>query len=144
MERAQIGLAKQGNAEVFHRKDQSSREYLMIRPKQGEIWLFDPDPTKGREIGKKVRPALIISSDSFNKGSSGLVIIIPMTSKDKKIFSHIRFDPPEGGVKVTSFAACEHIRSITKERLIKKMGTVKNIMKLIEVQSWIKDLIWIE
>ncbi|MCB1115267.1 MAG: hypothetical protein KDK71_02260, partial [Chlamydiia bacterium] len=36
MERAQIGLAKQGNAEDFHRKDQSDREYLMTRPKQEE------------------------------------------------------------------------------------------------------------
>lgn len=113
-------------------------------PKQGEIWLFDPDPTKGREIGKKVRPALIISSDSFNQGLSELVIIVPMTSKDRGIFSHIRFDPPEGGIKIPSFAICEQVRSISKNRLIKKVGSVKNIMKLIEVQSWINDLIMIE
>ncbi len=115
-----------------------------INPKQGQIWLFDPDPTKGREIGKKVRPALIISSDSFNKGLSELVIIVPMTSKDRGIFSHVRFDPPEGGISVPSFAACEQVRSISKTRLIKKLGTVKNVMQLINVQSWIKELIWIE
>ena len=113
-------------------------------PKQGEIWLFDPDPIKGRELGRKVRPALIVSSDSFNEGLSELVIVIPITSKDRGIISHIRFDPPEGGIKVPSFAVCEQIRSISKNRLIKKMGMVKNIMKLIEVHSWITDLIWIE
>lgn len=113
-------------------------------PKQGEIWLFDPDPTKGREIGKKVRLGLVISSDSFNKGLSELVIIVPMTSKDKGIFSHVRFDPPDGGITLPSFAVCEQIRSISKNRLIKKMGIVKNALKLREVHSWISDLIWIE
>ncbi|MBF5059143.1 type II toxin-antitoxin system PemK/MazF family toxin [Candidatus Neptunochlamydia vexilliferae] len=93
-------------------------------PKQGEIWLFDPDPINGREVGTKVRPALIISADSFNEGLSALVIVVPMTSKDQGIFSHVRFDPPEGGIKVPSFAVCEQIRSISKNRLIKKMGMV--------------------
>jgi mRNA interferase MazF len=43
-------------------------------PLQGEIWLFDPDPVKGNEIGKKVRPALVVSNNLMNEGASGLVI----------------------------------------------------------------------
>ena len=41
MERAQIGLAKQGNAEDFHRKNQSDREYLMTRPKELGTRILD-------------------------------------------------------------------------------------------------------
>ncbi len=115
-----------------------------INPQQGEIWLFDPDPVKGTEIGKKIRPALIISCDELNSGRSGLVIAIPLTSKYKGIASHVKLEPPEGGVSVQSFVVCEQIRSITKERLIKRMGKIKNPSILREIHSWIMDLIWLE
>ncbi|MEB3178118.1 MAG: type II toxin-antitoxin system PemK/MazF family toxin [Nostocaceae cyanobacterium] len=35
-------------------------------PKRGEIWLVNFDPTVGAEI-KKVRPAVVISSDAVGK-----------------------------------------------------------------------------
>lgn len=35
-----------------------------INPEQDDIWLFAPDPVKGTEIGKKIRPALIILCDA--------------------------------------------------------------------------------
>lgn len=114
-----------------------------INPEQGEIWLFDPDPVKGTEIGKKVRPALIISCNQLNGGPSGLIIVVPLTSKDKKIVSHVKIEPPEGGLTVPSFAVCEQIRSITKERLVKKLGKIKNPSILRQVHSWIMDLIWL-
>lgn len=107
---------------------------------QGEIWLFDPNPTIGTEIGKKVRPCLIISSNSWNKIRSGLVIIIPLTSVNKKISTHVKIEPSEGGLNVVSFALCEQIRSISKERLKKRMGLVKSHSVMNEVRSWILDL----
>lgn len=113
-------------------------------PLQGEIWLFDPDPVKGNEIGKKIRPAFIVSNNLLNKGPSGLVIVVPITSKEKKIPSHIRIDPPQGGVKLSSFAMCEQVRSISKNRLVKKLGKVQSISILKEVHSWLTDLLWID
>ena len=113
-------------------------------PLQGEIWLFDPDPVKGNEIGKKVRPALIISNNLLNRGPADLVIVIPITSRDKQIISHIRIDPPEGGVKIASFAMCEQIRSISKTRLVKRLGKVHDISILKEMDSWLSDLLWID
>lgn len=113
-------------------------------PLQGEVWLFDPDPVKGNEIGKKVRPALVVSNNLMNKGASGLIIVVPITSKDKKIPSHIRIDPPEGGVSIPSFAVCEQVRSISKNRLVKRMGKVRSANILKEVGSWLNDLLWID
>lgn len=110
------------------------------QPLQGEVWLFDPDPIKGNEIGKKVRPAVIISNDHWNKIRSGLVIIIPLTSVKKGISTHIQIDPPEGGVSVSSFAMCEQIRSISRERLIKKLGKISSKALLKKIRSWILDL----
>lgn len=113
-----------------------------INPLQGEVWLFDPDPVKGREIGKKVRPALVVSSNLLNRGASGLVIVVPVTIRDKGIPSHVRILLLQGGVKVASFAVCEHIRSISKDRLMKRLGCIQSQKILGEVYSWLTDLIW--
>lgn len=112
-------------------------------PQQGEIWLFDPDPVKCTKIGKKIRPALIISCNELNGGPSGLIIIVPITSKNKKIVSHVKIEPTEGGITVPSFIVCEQIRSVTKERLIKKLGKIQDSTILRQVHSWILDLIWL-
>jgi mRNA interferase MazF len=94
-------------------------------------------------MGKKVRPALIISCNELNKGPSGLIIIASLTSKDKKIISHVKVEPPEGGLTAISFVVCEQIRSITKERLVKKLGKIQDTSILRQVHSWIMDLIWL-
>ena len=110
-------------------------------PSQGDVWLFDPDPVKGREIGKKIRPCLVISNNLINKGSSELLIIVPLTTVFKGIPSHIRIDPSEGKLDKLSFAICEQVRCISKERLIDKLGTIQSKPILKEIQSWIHDFI---
>ncbi len=113
-------------------------------PHQGEIWLFNPDPVIGTEIGKKMRPGLIISCNAMNHGPSGLLIIVPLTSKEKGIPTHIRIEPHDANIPCTSFIVCEQIRCISKERLIKRMGYLKNHSLLREVTAWISDLLWID
>jgi mRNA interferase MazF len=111
---------------------------------QGEIWLFDPDPIKGNEIGKKVRPCLIISNNRWNKTRSGLVIIVPLTSVDKGIATHIKILPPDGGVTILSFAMCEQVRTISKERLKKRLGKLVGYEVLETVRGWLFDLTRVE
>lgn len=114
-------------------------------PSQGDIWLFDPDPVKGKELGKKVRPCLIISNNLLNKGASGLVIVVPISSAFKGIPSHICIHPPEeGALDVTSYVLCEQIRCISKERLVKKLGSLQSGQILKDVHSWIADFIRID
>ncbi len=71
-----------------------------------------------------------------NQGASNMVIIVPCTSKNKNIPSHIRIKPPNGGENAISFAVCEQLRSISKERLIKRFGIVDS-HTLKEVLEWI-------
>jgi mRNA interferase MazF len=92
-------------------------------PRYGEVWVADLDPTRGHEQSG-ARPVLIISDDLFNTGRSGLVIAIPFTTREKRITYHFRVEPPEGGLTYTSFAKCEDIRSISKERLSQRQGAV--------------------
>ena len=95
----------------------------MSRASRGEIWLVGLDPTKGREQAG-MRPALVISVDIFNHGAAELVIAIPITSRAKGVPLHIKVDPPEGGLSLTSYVKCEDVRSISTSRLIRKLGTV--------------------
>jgi mRNA interferase MazF len=67
---------------------------------------------------------LVISVDPFNHGPAGLVVLLPLTSVAKGIPFHVQIQPPEGGLKVKSFVKCEDIRSISKERLARRWGTV--------------------
>jgi mRNA interferase MazF len=46
------------------------------------------------------------------------------TSRAKGVRSHVPIDPPEGGLKVQSFAKCEDVRSVFIDRLIARWGTV--------------------
>jgi len=115
-----------------------------LNPLQGEIWLFDPDPIKGNEIGKKIRPCVIISNNMVNSGASGLLFIVPLTSVNKGIESHVKINPPIGGVSVPSYALCEQMRSISKVRLVKKLGTIQSLSILNEIRSWVVDFIKIE
>ncbi|CAM3209363.1 putative MazF protein [Xenorhabdus nematophila ATCC 19061] len=47
-------------------------------PKRNDIIFIDFEPVKGKEIGK-VRPALVLSSEEYNK-KTGLVIICPIST----------------------------------------------------------------
>ncbi len=99
---------------------------------RGEVWLVNLDPTLGREQAG-TRPALIISENLFNQGYAELVIIVPITSQNKGIRSHVKINKGDGGLNLESFAKCEDIRSISKQRLIKQLGNVsKQTIESIE------------
>jgi mRNA interferase MazF len=99
---------------------------------RGEIWNANLDPTVGREQAGK-RPALVVSVDVFNHGPSDLVIVVPLTSKDKRNPLNVAIDAPEGGLKVRSYAKCEDVRSMSRTRLSKRLGVVSSTtMALVE------------
>lgn len=84
---------------------------------RGEIWSVNFEPVVGHEQGR-TRPALIVSNDQFNNGPATLVVAIPLTTKERaRMPLRVRIDPPEGGVTAPSWAICEAVRSISKDRL---------------------------
>lgn len=111
----------------------------VIRPKRGEVWIINLDPTKGREQAGK-RPALVLSVDQFNHGPAELVVILPITSKAKGIPLHVAVTPPEGGLSQPSFIKCEDVRSVSKERLLNKLGIV-SAQTMVAVEDRIKRLL---
>ena len=98
----------------------------MADPSRGDIWLADLNPTRGHEsrLGGSQRPVLVISEDIFNKGLAGLVIVLPITSTYRGVPSHVQIKPPEGETKNPSVILYKAVRSIAKERLVRRWGKV--------------------
>lgn len=97
------------------------------RPSRGDVWFIDlSDPPKGHEQAGN-RPALILSVDKFNHGPADLVIAIPISKVPKGIPTHVEVRPPEGGVTVRCFIRCEAVRSLSRIRLVRRMGTVSDL-----------------
>lgn len=94
-----------------------------MNPSRGEIWSVDLDPVRGHEQAGR-RPALILSVDLFNEGPSGLVVVLPITTRDRGLPWHLPVLPPEGGLARRSFIKTEDVRSISTERLVRRLGRV--------------------
>ncbi|MDQ2824600.1 MAG: type II toxin-antitoxin system PemK/MazF family toxin [Verrucomicrobiota bacterium] len=104
----------------------------MAEPRRGEIWLADLHPTRGREKAGR-RPVLVLSVDAFNSGPADLVVALPLTSTIRDIPLHVNVEKGDGGVKNQSAILCEAIRSISKERLLSRWGTLsKDTMAEVE------------
>ena len=71
---------------------------------------------------------------------AGLVVIVPLTTRDKKNSLHVPVDPPEGGVTARSFAKCEDVRSLSKDRLKDRWGRVEPAT-LAEVEDRLRVLL---
>jgi mRNA interferase MazF len=111
-------------------------------PNRSEVWLAELDlkpPARGHEQAGR-RPVLVLSVNEFNHGPAELVVVLPITSKEKGIPFHVQIIPPEAGVKQKSFIKCEDIRSIAKERLIKRWGVVSS-KTLATVEDSLKILL---
>lgn len=102
-------------------------------PKRGEVFLVNFDPTVGTEI-KKTRPALILQNDVSNEYSP-ITIVAAITSRfDDSLYpTEVLVRPPEGGMTKDSVVLLNQIRSIDRQRLIKKLGTLKqSTMKKVD------------
>lgn len=91
--------------------------------KQGEIWYVDLNPIKGSEQAG-MRPVVIISGDLMNTYLN-VVICCPLTSKVKNYKGNVVLTPSNtNNLEAPSEILTFHIRSISKERLIRKVGVI--------------------
>ena len=97
----------------------------MRHPKRGEVYLVEFDPTRGAEI-QKTRPAIIIQNDISNRWSP-IVIVSAITSRGaEKVYpTNVIIRASEGGLFQDSLILLNQIRSIDKERLVRRLGKVR-------------------
>ncbi len=96
----------------------------MTVPRRGEIYLASFDPTIGREI-KKTRPALILQNNISNQYSP--ITIVAAISSQFNNPPHPRevlIQPGKSGLPKLSAVLLNQIRSVDRQRLIKRLGLV--------------------
>lgn len=92
---------------------------------QKEIWLTDLEPVEGSKQGGK-RPVVIVSGETQNEYYP-VIIICPLTSKIKHFETGVVIHKnKENGLAVDSEVLTFHIRTISKQQLIKKIGSVSD------------------
>ena len=91
---------------------------VVAAPLRFEVWLVNLDPTVGSEINK-TRPCVVISPDELNRYLR-TVTVAALTSTARSFPSRVdcQFQGKAGQV------ALDHIRSVDKVRLVKKLGTL--------------------
>jgi len=91
--------------------------------KQGEIWYADLNPTKGSEQSG-LRPVAIISGNLLNEHLP-IVIVVPLTTKIKNYKGNPILTPNKvNGLKTESEMLTFHVQSISKDRLVRKIGII--------------------
>ncbi len=97
----------------------------LTRPRRGEVYLVNFEPTIGAEI-KKTRPALILQNDIANRHSP-ITIVAAITSQFAEPLypTEVLIRAPEGGLTVDSVVLLNQIRSPDKQRLMRRLGGIK-------------------
>ena len=93
---------------------------------RGDIFLANLEPVRGHEQGG-IRPVLIIQNNISNKYSP-VIIIAAITSKyiEKEYPTNIFISKQESKLKKDSTILLNQIRTIDKQRLIKKTGSLNH------------------
>jgi mRNA interferase MazF len=87
--------------------------------KRGDVFWVNFEPSLGGEIKKK-RPAVVISTDRANLYLNR-VVVVPLSSKTATLYpSEARILLQGSEIK----AMADQIRTVSKERLISKMGSL--------------------
>ncbi len=93
--------------------------------RQGDIWNVNLNPTKGSEQAG-FRPVVIVSGNLLNQHLN-VVIAVPLTTKIKNYKGNPVLMPTQtNGLKAQSEILVFHIRSISKERLVEKLGHISS------------------
>ena len=107
-----------------------------------DIYLVDLNPTKGAEINK-ARPCVIVSNDDV--GVLPLKIVVPLIgykAHHNKSWL-VKIEPTKNtGLSKDSTADPMHIRSVSHDRILKKIGSIDDntYSKLKEAIKIVLDL----
>ncbi|HBG27623.1 MAG: hypothetical protein A2Y10_15705 [Planctomycetes bacterium GWF2_41_51] len=93
---------------------------------KGDIWWIDLDPTEGSEI-KKIRPCVIISSDSINFVKE-VRLVVPLTESNRtkeELIWCVTVEPTaQNGLTKKTVADALQTRCVSIKRFQNKIGVI--------------------
>lgn len=106
---------------------------------QGEIWYANLNPAKGSEQSG-FRPLVVISGNLLNEHLK-VVIACPLTTSVKNYKGNVVLQPTSNNkLTKTSEILVFHIRSVAKERLVRKIGSI-TAKELALVKEGLNDIL---
>lgn len=96
------------------------------------------DPV-GHEQGLR-RPVLLVNAQPWLESHPPVVMAVPLTRTQRENRTHVEIEPGSSGLKATSYAKCEDLRSISPERLGRRFGRVDDLV-LFEVDTILRRLL---
>ncbi|WP_258105403.1 type II toxin-antitoxin system PemK/MazF family toxin [Marinoscillum sp. MHG1-6] len=107
--------------------------------KQREIWIASLDPTEGSEQNG-TRPVVILSGNMMNELLQ-VVIVCPLTSNVKGYKGNIILQPDNvNNLTSPSETLIFHIRSVSKFRLVRKVGKITQD-QLTQLKNSLDDIL---
>lgn len=104
----------------------------MARILRGDVIWAELGPTKGREQTGR-RPVLVVSHDVFNE-RSGTVIAMAITSQAQLSGFPLTVELASGGLPKKSWVKVSQIRTLSVERLGKRIGRIapEELLRVVE------------
>ena len=107
-----------------------------------ELYNADLEPAVGREQGGQRRPVLIVSNDGFNR-SLDVVTVLPLTKtaqKVRRVYSfEVMLPATAAGNPLDSIVMPQQIRTISKTRLLSRLGCLNDVSIRREIEDRILD-----
>ena len=96
----------------------------MIEVVPVDVVLVDLGIPMGSEAGF-LRPAVVISSAGLLRRNLATVFVIPCTTRQRGVASHVELaSDGANGLDRTTWAQCEHLRSVERGRCLELLGNV--------------------
>lgn len=100
----------------------------------GDVVDLDLGSPKGREAGLK-RPVLVVTAQEILDESASVVQVVPLTSSVRGFGSEVEIRSDESnGLESDSAAQCQHIRSVSVDRVESVRGNV-GVVALSEIRE---------
>ena len=100
------------------------------------MWYADLDPVGHNEQGGS-RPVIVVSANGFNAWPVGLVVVVPVTTRNRGFAHHVPI--AASGLDRASFAMPEYVRSISQRRLRRRLGAAQHAT-LGELDDWLRRI----
>lgn len=110
------------------------------RPARGSVVWVDFDPVKGHEQGRR-RPALALSSAGYITSVPSMLVVLPITTRDRGLPHHVLVTGRRTGLTQASFAMTEQPRTIDHQRVERIVGMVDD-STMQSVDMWLRD--WLQ
>ncbi|WP_234787900.1 type II toxin-antitoxin system PemK/MazF family toxin [Mycolicibacter sinensis] len=108
---------------------------------RGEVYNVELGQPIGHEPAFR-RPAVVASVDILNNGPGGLVVVVPITTADYGLRSHVELEPQASGLDHISYARCDQLRVVSVERLAARQGMISpdQMQAIDQARRFVLDL----